>query len=1090
MKKFFLAVGALLGMISYVQAGTAAQDAPNIDFSMNDFSHWKREIVYFKHLPKVDPNDANEADRYAYRFEPMAPSDKRIDIMGTIATDDPIIACNGEMKINPDPGKLVARIGVPKATEAYVSGSFCDDRPEEAQGERLSYTYTITESTSILYMRYAAVLFLPPNGDNHVGEERPTYQIDVSIVDPVTGETFTPPCNTFHTLANQASDVLVSNVGKTCSASEAENNFSNYQYRPWSTSVVDLRAHIGRQVTLSVMVHDCLVRCTNTQIVPGGHEAYGYFRVEATSYQLQALACNGNDLELIAPTGYSRYEWRSSLGDAPVARNADEPHKAYLDPTRMHIGATYYCDMYDDMHCSKITIQTQIDPVQLTPNMSYQNFCHGKVQFADMSTAVGDQIVSYLWDFGDGQKSNEQNPEHIYQEPGEYTVTLTINSSKGCTETLQSKINVRYFPHLKIQSEPFVCAGQDIHLSVLNVVEEGSDIIWTDASGAQLGNESSVVITATTGQNNVASNTYKVHVTDIHGCEYEDTRSVSVFKATDVYIEGPSQVCPGAEVNLELKGSDVTEIKWNTPQQHQSASITVYPSQYTLYKAEAADSRGCTSYAEFAVNVFELPTLQVEAPTAVCKGEQATMRVSGANSYVWENLPASANTNNTLATQTVSLTTPTDFTVTAYSIEGCKTTTSFVVDVLEHPEINISPVMPYCYGDAPIVLHAHGADTYTWNHTVTGNTFTLPTDRNVHLSVVGAVGECKSAPVLLDFAPQERPSIAVDNRYYTICEGDEVVLSATGASQYEWLPAKQLSDAFHASPSQSTTYYVSGIADNGCHSDTIAIEVDVRHPDQVSLQIDKLVVCPNQLDSVILSASGALTYEWYSEPSLPYLASAQSDRISFSYPTDMRVYVIGINEYACGSVSFVDLTVQPEPEFTFSLEPNWIEEKQSTVHVKGVLPYEEAQWRWNMGDGSGWMSARDTVYEYTINQFSEPFLVKVMAIDANGCVFEGESEVKIWKEMWAPTAFSPNGDGLNDTFHFYGVQNISSLDFYIYNRLGEVVYEGKSTDDAWDGTYQGKPCPWGVYGWVATYTATVNDAHREATIKGQVSIVK
>lgn len=92
--------------------------------------------------------------------------------------------------------------------------------------------------------------------------------------------------------------------------------------------------------------------------------------------------------------------------------------------------------------------------------------------------------------------------------------------------------------------------------------------------------------------------------------------------------------------------------------------------------------------------------------------------------------------------------------------------------------------------------------------------------------------------------------------------------------------------------------------------------------------------------------------------------------------------------------------------------------------------------------------------------------------------------------MWAPTAFSPNGDGLNDTFHFYGTQDISSLDFYIYNRLGEVVYEGKSTDDAWDGTYQGQPCAWGVYGWVAHYTATINDAERDVTLKGQVSIVK
>jgi gliding motility-associated-like protein len=1091
MGKIWNRIVALLAIMVCVHVGAAAQDASNIDFS-NRFEGWTREIVYFKHVPKVDPTDPNENDSYAFRYETMADDDDRITIMGTTATYDEVVACSDMLPINPDPGKVVARIGVPRKTEAYVAGSSCSARPDEAQGERLSYTYKVDEKSNILYMRYATVLFLPPDADptnpSHRGEERPTFRINVNIVDPNTGLSYTPPCKTFQTITDETSSVLVSLKDKPICASTKTDNYHNYQYLPWTTAVVDLRGHEGRMVTLSVEVHDCLVRCTSDVIKPGGHEAYGYFRAEATSYQLKAMACNGNDLELIAPEGYAKYEWRASLGDAPVIRNENEPNKAYLDPTRMQIGATYYCDMYDQMHCSKITIEAQVDPVQLTPNYSYENFCNGKVQFTDISTAVGDEIVGWLWDFGDGAKSNLQHPQHEYSEPKEYTVTLTVTSSKGCSETLQGTVNVRYFPKLNIQSEPFVCAGQDIHLSVLNVVEEGSDIVWTDANGVELGYESSLVIRAT--NNPAQSNTYYVQVTDLNGCVYKDDRSVSVFKAADIYIDGPAQVCPGDEVNLEVKGSDVVKIKWNTPEQHQASQITVYPSQYTLYKVEAEDNKGCSAYAEFAVNVHELPTVQIDAPVAVCKGDEATMRLSGANGYLWQDLPASATSNNTLAVQTVALSDPTTFHVTAFSEEGCKAYTSFFVDVLEHPVVSIEPVEPYCYGGAPVQVTAHGADTYTWNQTITGNSITIPTDREVHLSLVGVVGACKSEPLLIDLSPLDRPVITVDDKHYTICDGDELELSATGASQYEWLPAKQLSDVFHVSPSQSTTYYVSGISDNGCHSDTIAIEVEVKSANQVSVQLDKLIVCPNQLDSVILSASGALTYEWYSEPSLPYLASAQSDRISFSYPTDMRVYVKGINEYACGSVSYVDLTVQPEPEFKFSLEPNWIEEKQSTVHVTGVLPYEEAQWRWNMGDGSGWMSARDTVYEYTINQFSEPFLVKVMAIDANGCVFEGESEIKIWKEMWAPTAFTPNGDGLNDTFHFYGVQNISSLDFYIYNRLGEVVYEGKSTDDAWDGTYQGQPCPWGVYGWVAHYTATVNDAVRDVTLKGQVSIVK
>ena len=92
--------------------------------------------------------------------------------------------------------------------------------------------------------------------------------------------------------------------------------------------------------------------------------------------------------------------------------------------------------------------------------------------------------------------------------------------------------------------------------------------------------------------------------------------------------------------------------------------------------------------------------------------------------------------------------------------------------------------------------------------------------------------------------------------------------------------------------------------------------------------------------------------------------------------------------------------------------------------------------------------------------------------------------------MWSPTAFTPNGDGLNDVFGFYGVDEVEEFLFYIYNRLGEVVFEGHTADDTWDGTYQGKPCPWGVYGWVAQYRAVLNGVERQETLRGQVSIVK
>jgi gliding motility-associated-like protein len=62
-----------------------------------------------------------------------------------------------------------------------------------------------------------------------------------------------------------------------------------------------------------------------------------------------------------------------------------------------------------------------------------------------------------------------------------------------------------------------------------------------------------------------------------------------------------------------------------------------------------------------------------------------------------------------------------------------------------------------------------------------------------------------------------------------------------------------------------------------------------------------------------------------------------------------------------------------------------------------------------------------------------------------------------------PTAFSPNGDGLNDYLHLLLGEGIISMNFTAYNRWGETVVNLTNPAESWDGTYKGAPCPAGVY---------------------------
>lgn len=64
--------------------------------------------------------------------------------------------------------------------------------------------------------------------------------------------------------------------------------------------------------------------------------------------------------------------------------------------------------------------------------------------------------------------------------------------------------------------------------------------------------------------------------------------------------------------------------------------------------------------------------------------------------------------------------------------------------------------------------------------------------------------------------------------------------------------------------------------------------------------------------------------------------------------------------------------------------------------------------------------------------------------------------------LYAPDAFSPNGDGNNDAFRVKGTY-IRDLTLKIYNRWGERVYAGTGEEAGWEGTYDGKEAPLGPY---------------------------
>jgi gliding motility-associated-like protein len=95
------------------------------------------------------------------------------------------------------------------------------------------------------------------------------------------------------------------------------------------------------------------------------------------------------------------------------------------------------------------TVNITVDPIPaagLVSNM--QQGCEPLcILFSDISTITSGTITSWSWDFGDGNTSTQQNPQHCYTAAGVYSVTLTVTTAAGCTNTIVMTNYINVWPN-------------------------------------------------------------------------------------------------------------------------------------------------------------------------------------------------------------------------------------------------------------------------------------------------------------------------------------------------------------------------------------------------------------------------------------------------------------------------------------------------------------------------------------------------------------------------------------------------------------------------------------------------------------------
>lgn len=231
-------------------------------------------------------------------------------------------------------------------------------------------------------------------------------------------------------------------------------------------------------------------------------------------------------------------------------------------------------------------------------------------------------------------------------------------------------------------------------------------------------------------------------------------------------------------------------------------------------------------------------------------------------SYNWTSNPAGF-TNPTQNTS-VSPTTTTTYTVVATeSGSGCSGSNSVTVNVGNNLNVTTNTPAPICNGQSA-TLSASGADNYSWSPSTglsatTGANVSANPSQTTSYMVIGTSAGCVDTSYVTLVV--NTPPTITHTGNASICAGNSAVLQATGASNLIWSPATGLDvtsgNLVNASPSQTTTYTISG-SSNGC-LETSQVMVTVNNLPNVTAT-STASICVGQ--NTNLTANGALTYSW------------------------------------------------------------------------------------------------------------------------------------------------------------------------------------------------------------------------------------
>lgn len=337
---------------------------------------------------------------------------------------------------------------------------------------------------------------------------------------------------------------------------------------------------------------------------------------------------------------------------------------------------------------------------------------------------------------------------------------------------------------------------------------------------------------------------------------------------------------------------------------------------------------------------------------------------------------------------------------------------------------------------------------------------------------------CRIASQPLVFTIDSTPDPTVVSNS-PVCSGGTLNLSGTGGGQYNWsgpggfTATTATADILNAPVTASGRYYLEIISSAGC-TGIDSIDVVINPSPNASIAPANVVICAG--NSVQLNAGGGASYLW---SPVTGLSSAISNNPIASPSQTTNYQVVVSNGLNCSDTAFSLVTVQNTA--SANAGPDKVTIGGIPVQLNGLAGGNNISFSWSPVTYLDNISSLNPVLTAPPGEYTYELTVSSSCGTATDFV-----KVVVYKDLFIPTAFTPNNDGRNDTWLIAALTAYKEFNILVYNRYGQLVYSTNKSDKGWDGRFKGELQPGGIY----VYTIKTGSGNNERTYKGTITLIR